>query len=109
MAQRNDQDQEREIRRLRAALAERDRMQATRAVLCNSLAEEADQLRGQLGATVRVCQELLGRLEKEKKRGALAEEPQASLVCIPEALNFQEVCRIYFAKWFGICISKKKS
>lgn len=89
MAQRNDQDQEREIRCLRDALAERDRMQATRAVLCNSLAEEADQLRGQLGTTVRVCQELLGRLEKEKKRGALAEEPQVSLVCIFEALSFQ--------------------
>ncbi|KAL2097478.1 hypothetical protein ACEWY4_006685 [Coilia grayii] len=78
LAQRTDQDQQREIQRLCAALAERDRVQATRAVLCNSLAEEADQLRGQLGATVRVCQELLGRLEKEKKRGALAEEPQLS-------------------------------
>ncbi|KAG5286432.1 hypothetical protein AALO_G00014800 [Alosa alosa] len=78
LAQRTDQDQEREIRRLRTTLAERDRIQATRAVLCNSLAEEADQLRGQLGATVRVCQELLGRLEKEKKRGGLAEEPDVS-------------------------------
>ncbi|XP_063076335.1 TNFAIP3-interacting protein 2 [Engraulis encrasicolus] len=77
-AQRTDQDQQREIQRLCAALAERDRVQATRAVLCNSLAEEADHLRGQLGATVKVCQDLLGRLEREKKRGTLAEEPQVT-------------------------------
>ncbi|XP_051240969.1 TNFAIP3-interacting protein 2 isoform X3 [Dicentrarchus labrax] len=55
-----------EIQRLRSALEERERSEATRAVLCTSLAEEADQLRSQLGATVKVCQELLARLEKEK-------------------------------------------
>ncbi|XP_038837690.1 TNFAIP3-interacting protein 2-like isoform X2 [Salvelinus namaycush] len=64
-----DHEKDQVIQRLRSALAERDRAQATRAVLCTSLAEEADQLRGQLGATVRVCQELLGRLEGEKKGG----------------------------------------
>ncbi|XP_049900351.1 TNFAIP3-interacting protein 2 isoform X3 [Epinephelus moara] len=58
-----------EIQRLRSALQERERSEATRAVLCTSLAEEADQLRSQLGATVKVCQELLARLEKEKKAG----------------------------------------
>ena len=84
MAQRTDQDRTREIQRLCTALAETARVQATRTVLCNSLAEEADQLRSQLGATVRVCQELLGRLEKEKKRGTLTEEPQVSEVCITE-------------------------
>ncbi|CDQ71923.1 unnamed protein product [Oncorhynchus mykiss] len=64
-----DHEKDQVIQRLRSALAERDRAQATRAVLCTSLAEEADQLRSQLGATVRVCQELLGRLEGEKKGG----------------------------------------
>ncbi|XP_041729657.2 TNFAIP3-interacting protein 2 [Coregonus clupeaformis] len=64
-----DHEKDQDIQRLRSALAERDRAQATRAVLCTSLAEEAEQLRGQLGATVRVCQELLGRLEGEKKGG----------------------------------------
>ncbi|XP_038162056.1 TNFAIP3-interacting protein 2 [Cyprinodon tularosa] len=62
-----DHEKDREIQRLRAALEERERAEATRTVLCSSLAEEADQLRGQLGATVKVCQELLTRLDKEKK------------------------------------------
>ncbi|XP_036407448.1 TNFAIP3-interacting protein 2-like [Megalops cyprinoides] len=56
-----------EIQQLQRTLAERDRTQATRAVLCSSLAEEADQLRAQLGATVGVCQELLRRLEMKKQ------------------------------------------
>nr|XP_020469931.1 TNFAIP3-interacting protein 2 isoform X1 [Monopterus albus] len=64
-----DHEKDREIHRLRSALEDRERCEATRAVLCTSLAEEADQLRGQLGATVKVCQDLLGRLEKEKKGG----------------------------------------
>ncbi|XP_060782539.1 TNFAIP3-interacting protein 2 isoform X2 [Neoarius graeffei] len=68
-----EHEKEREIQRLRASLAARDREQATRDVLCNSLADEAEQLRGQLGATVRVCEELLGRLEKQKNLPALAE------------------------------------
>lgn len=34
----------------------------------------ADQLRSQLGATVKVCQELLARLEKEKKGGGEVED-----------------------------------
>ncbi|KAM4750813.1 TNFAIP3-interacting protein 2 [Anableps anableps] len=61
-----DHEKDQEIQRLRAALEERERAEATRTVLCSSLAEEADQLRGQLGATVKVCQELLARLEKGK-------------------------------------------
>ncbi|KAJ8407470.1 hypothetical protein AAFF_G00273270 [Aldrovandia affinis] len=56
-----------EIRRLRRALTEEERARADGAVLCSSLAEEADQLRAQLGATVRVCQELLKRLESERQ------------------------------------------
>ncbi|TKS68440.1 TNFAIP3-interacting protein 2 A20-binding inhibitor of NF-kappa-B activation 2 [Collichthys lucidus] len=59
----------RQTERLRSALEDRERSEATRAVLCTSLAEEADQLRSQLGATVKVCQELLARMEKEKKGG----------------------------------------
>ncbi|KAM8878674.1 TNFAIP3-interacting protein 2 [Spinachia spinachia] len=68
-----DHQKDREVRRLRAALEERERAEATRAVLCTSLEEEADQLRGQLGATVKVCQELLARLEKDEKGGREAE------------------------------------
>ncbi|XP_008295208.1 TNFAIP3-interacting protein 2 isoform X2 [Stegastes partitus] len=64
-----DHEKDREIHRLRSALEERERSEATRTVLCTSLAEEADQLRGQLGATVKVCQDLLARLEKEKMGG----------------------------------------
>ncbi|KAL7404560.1 hypothetical protein ABVT39_016360 [Epinephelus coioides] len=64
-----DHEKDQEIQRLRSALQERERSEATRAVLCTSLAEEADQLRSQLGVTVKVCQELLARLEKEKKAG----------------------------------------
>ncbi|XP_070839659.1 TNFAIP3-interacting protein 2 isoform X2 [Chaetodon trifascialis] len=64
-----DHEKDQEIQRLRSALEERERSEATRAVLCTSLAEEADQLRSQLGATVKVCQGLLSRLEKEKSGG----------------------------------------
>lgn len=69
-----DHEKDQEIQRLRLALEDRERTEATRTVLCTSLAEEADQLRGQLGATVKVCQELLARLEKEKKGGREVEE-----------------------------------
>ncbi|KAM9476827.1 TNFAIP3-interacting protein 2 isoform 2-T2 [Clarias gariepinus] len=68
-----EHEKEHEIQRLRASLAARDREQATRDVLCNSLADEAEQLRGQLGATVRVCEELLGRLEKQKNLSGTVE------------------------------------
>uniref|UniRef100_A0A3P9M9D6 TNFAIP3-interacting protein 2 n=1 Tax=Oryzias latipes TaxID=8090 RepID=A0A3P9M9D6_ORYLA len=64
-----DHEKDQEIQRLRTALAEKERTEATRSVLCTSLAEEADQLRGQLGATVKVCQELLSRLEEKKGAG----------------------------------------
>uniref|UniRef100_A0A3Q1FCI1 TNFAIP3-interacting protein 2 n=1 Tax=Acanthochromis polyacanthus TaxID=80966 RepID=A0A3Q1FCI1_9TELE len=62
-----DHEKDREIQRLQSALEERERTETTRAVLCTSLAEEADQLRGQLGTTVKVCQELLARMEKGKR------------------------------------------
>ncbi|CAG5928678.1 unnamed protein product [Menidia menidia] len=62
-----EHEKDREIERLRLALEERQRAEATRSVLCSSLAEEAEQLRGQLGATVRVCQGLLARLDSERK------------------------------------------
>ncbi|CAJ1052589.1 TNFAIP3-interacting protein 2 [Xyrichtys novacula] len=72
-----DHEKDQEIQRLRTALEERERSEATRAVLCSSLAEEADQLRSQLGATVKVCQELLARLEIDKKRvGEVEDEVQ---------------------------------
>ncbi|XP_043093209.1 TNFAIP3-interacting protein 2 [Puntigrus tetrazona] len=72
--ERPDQEKEREIHRLRSTLAENDRTHATRVVLCNSLAEETEQLRAQLGATVQVCQELLGRLEKERSKTATTDQ-----------------------------------
>lgn len=62
-----DHEKDQEIQRLRLALEERERTEATRAVLCSSLAEEADKLRSQLSATVKVCQELLVKLGKEKE------------------------------------------
>lgn len=62
-----DHEKDQEIHRLRSALEEKERAEATRTVLCTSLAEEAEQLRRQLSATVKVCQELLARLETEKK------------------------------------------
>lgn len=80
-----DHEKDQEIQRLRSALEERERSEATRAVLCTSLAEEADQLRSQLGATVKVCQELLARMEKEKKGG---EEVEVAA----QLQNSKEVC-----------------
>ncbi|XP_063740629.1 TNFAIP3-interacting protein 2 isoform X2 [Eleginops maclovinus] len=68
-----DHEKDQEIYRLHLALKERERSEATRAVLCTSLAEEADQMRSQLGATVKVCQELLARLERDKKKGGEVE------------------------------------
>lgn len=68
-----DHEKDQEIQRLRSALEEKERSEATRAVLCTSLAEEGDQLRSQLGATVKVCKELLARMEKGKAGGEEAD------------------------------------
>lgn len=80
-----DHEKDQEIQRLRSALEDRKRSEATRAVLCSSLAEEADQWRSKLGATVKVCQELMARLEKEKKGGdeveVVAQQQNAKEVC----------------------------
>lgn len=59
-----DHEKDQQIHRLRSALVEKERCDATRAVLCSSLAEEADQLRGQLSSTVKMCQDLLTRLDR---------------------------------------------
>lgn len=81
-----DHEKDQEIQRLSSALEEKERSEATRAVLCTSLAEEADTLRSQLSATVKVCQELLARLEKGKKEGEEAEmvflQQNATEVCV---------------------------
>lgn len=81
-----DHEKDQEIQRLSSALEEKERSEATRAVLCTSLAEEADKLRSQLSATVKVCQELLARLENGKKEGEEAEmasaQQNASEVCV---------------------------
>ncbi|KAF3852427.1 hypothetical protein F7725_005782 [Dissostichus mawsoni] len=68
-----DHEKDQEIHRLHLALEERERSEATRAVLCTSLAEEADQMRSHLGATVKVCQEMLARLERDTKNGGEVE------------------------------------
>lgn len=83
-----DHEKDQEIQRLRTALAEKERTEATRSVLCTSLAEEADQLRGQLGATVKVCQELLSRLEEKKGAG----ERGGEVVEMPQQQKVKEVC-----------------
>ncbi|KAF3687855.1 TNFAIP3-interacting protein 2 A20-binding inhibitor of NF-kappa-B activation 2 [Channa argus] len=62
-----EHEKDQEIQRLRLALDERERSEATRAVLCTSLEEEANKLRSQLAVTVKVFQELLGSLGKDKK------------------------------------------
>lgn len=80
MLERPEHEKESEIQRLRASLAARDRERATRDVLCNSLADEAEQLRAQLGATVRVCEELLGRLERQKNLPAAADHKTQVIV-----------------------------
>lgn len=80
-----EHEKDQEIQRLRLALEERERSEATRAVLCNSLAEEADGLRNQLGVTVKVCQELLARLEKDKKGEEveeLVQQQKSKEVCV---------------------------
>lgn len=86
-----EHEKDQEIQRLRSALEEKERSEATRAVLCNSLEEEADELRHQLGMTVKVCQELLARLEKQKK-GEEVEElvHQQKEVC--DASAVRDVC-----------------
>ncbi|RVE76033.1 hypothetical protein OJAV_G00004700 [Oryzias javanicus] len=83
-----DHEKDQEIQRLRTSLADKERTEATRSILCTSLAEEADQLRGQLGATVKVCQELLGRLEEKKEaRGLVEEMPQQQKAKEPSELS----------------------
>lgn len=78
-------EKDQEIQRLRSSLEEKEQCEATRAVLCTSLVEEAEQLHGQLGATVKVCQELLARLEKGKQAGQEAE-------VVAQQQNANEVC-----------------
>ncbi|KAJ8001281.1 hypothetical protein DPEC_G00192690 [Dallia pectoralis] len=94
ITRRPDHEKDQEINRLRLALADRDRVQATRAVLCTSLAEEADQLRGQLGATVRVCQELLARLERPTTVGETVTEEVEVQKKAKEILDFSEADRV---------------
>ncbi|KAM4604264.1 TNFAIP3-interacting protein 2 isoform 2-T2 [Polymixia lowei] len=88
-----DHEKDQQIQKLRSVLEERDRAEATRAVLCNSLAEEADQLRGQLGTTVKVCQELLAKLEREKRERGVDELPQMTESSNVVGVNAQ-VCQL---------------
>ncbi|KPP70033.1 hypothetical protein Z043_111170 [Scleropages formosus] len=80
LALRPGHEKDLEIQQLQLTLQERDRMQATKDVLCTSLTEEVEQLKLQLGATVRVCQGLLRRFDREKQRSDLVQ----SLSCLPE-------------------------
>lgn len=79
-------EKDQEIHRLQSVLVEKERCEATRAVLCSSLAEEADQLRVQLSSMVQMCQNLLIRLETGKDGGGtttvVAQQPSAKAVCV---------------------------
>lgn len=79
-------EKDQEIHRLHSALVEKERCEATRAVLCSSLAEEADQLRVQLSSMVQMCQNLLIRLETGNDGGGtttvVAQQPSAKAVCV---------------------------
>lgn len=79
-------EKDQEIHRLQSALVEKERCEATRAVLCSSLAEEADQLRVQLSSMVRMCQNLLTRLETGTDGGGtptvVTQQPNAKAVCV---------------------------
>lgn len=79
-----DHEKDQEIHRLHSALAEKERCEATRAVLCSSLAEEADQLRVQLSSMVQMCQNLLIRLETGNDGGGTTTvvAPSAKAVCV---------------------------
>lgn len=88
-----DHEKDREIHRLSSALKERERCEATRVVLCTSLAEEADQLRGQLCATVKVCQELLSRLERGGEGGGEMED-------VTQQEKSKEVCGAFGFVYF---------
>lgn len=78
-----DHKKDQEIHRLRSALVEKERCEATRTVLCTSLAEEADQLRGQLSSTVKMCQDLLTRLERGKDgEDTTAQQGHSKAVCM---------------------------
>ncbi|XP_033869988.1 TNFAIP3-interacting protein 2 isoform X1 [Acipenser ruthenus] len=68
MTSRPPHEKDLEILHLRGVLAEKERVQATREVLCLSLTDEAEQLRAQLSATVEVCQQLSQRLEGKQKK-----------------------------------------
>ena len=81
-----DHRKDQEIHRLRARLLEQERDGATRAVLCSSLAEEAEQLQLQLGLTIRTCQELMARLEAGKAGRGRAEETPSQQK--PEEVGF---------------------
>lgn len=78
-----DHEKDREIHRLRSALVEKERCEATRTVLCTSLAEEADQLRGQLGSMVKMCQDMMTRLERGKdSEDTTAQQRHSKTVCM---------------------------
>ncbi|XP_033890734.1 TNFAIP3-interacting protein 2-like isoform X1 [Acipenser ruthenus] len=68
MTSRTPHEKDLEILRLQGVLAEKERVQATREVLCHSLTDEAEQLRAQLAATVEVCQQVSQRLEGKQKK-----------------------------------------
>ncbi|MGH0159030.1 UNVERIFIED_CONTAM: hypothetical protein FKN15_036422 [Acipenser sinensis] len=76
MTSRLPHEKDLEILHLRGVLAEKERVQATREVLCHSLTDEAEQLRAQLSATVEVCQQLSQRLEGKQKKHLESGEEQ---------------------------------
>ncbi|XP_028646976.2 TNFAIP3-interacting protein 2 [Erpetoichthys calabaricus] len=67
MIRRPQHEKDLQISELQKILLEKDRVQATREVLCHSLTEEKEQLRTQLAATVQVCQQLAHKLEGKNR------------------------------------------
>ncbi|XP_003972361.1 TNFAIP3-interacting protein 2 [Takifugu rubripes] len=86
-------EKDQEIHRLHSALVEKERCEATRAVLCSSLAEEADQLRVQLSSMVQMCQNLLIRLETGNDGGGtttvVAQQPSAKAASEFDGVNIK--------------------
>ncbi|XP_061848875.1 TNFAIP3-interacting protein 2 isoform X2 [Colius striatus] len=61
-------EKEREILRLQKSLAEREKAQATSAVLCRSLTDETHQLQRKLASTAEMCQHLAKCLEEKQRK-----------------------------------------
>ncbi|CAN2388435.1 TNFAIP3 interacting protein 2 [Pristimantis euphronides] len=72
------QEKDMELLRLQRSLAEKEKVQATSAVLCRSLSDESHQLRRKLAATAEMCQQLVKCLEQTRQKDNLKSEERPS-------------------------------